>query len=185
MEYIAEKLTLYLECKSIIHNERAIYKYGFEGLISTLTGTLILFIIGIISNHFVEAILYECVFSILRKYIGGYHCKSHITCIVSYNSLFIEYIIFKKYLNLNIFVILGCMIFICIYAPIKNKNKTVLLTSQIKSKRLSILWSFIIVICILGMYFYQIQYYKILFFVFVLTTIFMLGGQWEYEKTIL
>lgn len=69
MGNIAEKLTLYLEKKDIIQDERNVYKYGFEGLISTLMGTFLLIIIGIITNHFIETIIYECMFSTLRKYI--------------------------------------------------------------------------------------------------------------------
>lgn len=148
MENIAEQLTLYLEKKDIIQDDRNVYKYGFEGFISTLAGTVLLIIIGIITNHLIEAIIYEYIFSTLRKYIGGYHCKSHAHCIVLYNSLFVLFMVIETHLRLNILAILGCVILIIIYAPIKNKNKTTTLLSEIHNRKCGIIWSLVVVMSI-------------------------------------
>ena len=185
MENIAEKLTLYLEKKDIIKDERNVYKYGFEGLISTLVGTFLLIIIGIITNHLIEAIIYECIFSTLRKYIGGYHCKSHAHCIVLYNSLFMLFIIIETYLKLNSLAILGCMILIITYAPIKNKNKSISTSSEKHNRVCGIIWSLVVVMSIVIMYLNNIHYYKILFYIIYLTTILMIGGKIEYERNVL
>ncbi|WP_270524786.1 accessory gene regulator B family protein [Longibaculum muris] len=102
MENIAETLTRFLEKKEIIKEDRNIYKYGFESFISTFIGTIILIDIGLITHYFIEALIYESIFTFVRKYTGGYHCKSHHACIFLYNFIFILYVILNKTIQLHL-----------------------------------------------------------------------------------
>lgn len=59
-----------------------VYVYGMECFLNTGITTLLLFIWGLFSHNFAEEIVWIITFSILRKYAGGYHSPSQITCIL-------------------------------------------------------------------------------------------------------
>lgn len=187
MEYLAECITVLLENNGIIKTERKIYKYGFEGLISSIIGTVFLIGLGIVLNSLFEAILYECVYSTLRKYVGGYHCKTHITCIIVYNSIFIIYLSIQNFLNFNLPILLLLLLItnmlIIKFAPIRNENK--LLTSIVykRNKKIGLIYSGLISLIILILFYNNHQSYKLLLFIFVIIGIFIIGGEIENESS--
>ena len=89
---LSQYITNYLIKHKIIDQETEIYEYGFELMISTWIGTILVLIIGSITNHFLDAVIYECVFRFTRIYTGGYHCKTYTKCILSYVFFFIIFI---------------------------------------------------------------------------------------------
>lgn len=68
---LSDKLILYLEKNNVLKEDKEIYLYGARLVISTLIGTVLLFLVGIITNHFIEAVLYEIVMSSSRSILGG------------------------------------------------------------------------------------------------------------------
>lgn len=67
---ISNIIVNYLDKNNVLKKEKNIYIHGARLLISTLIGTLLLIIIGIISHHFVEAIIYEIIISSSRSILG-------------------------------------------------------------------------------------------------------------------
>lgn len=125
---ISKLITNYFVKHNIIKNEIEIYEYGFELMVSTWIGTIIVFIIGMCTNHLLDAIIYECVFRITRIYTGGYHCKTYLRCILTYVLFFIIFLLVIHYLNY--FTLLGIIVISIInllitklFCPVDNKNK--------------------------------------------------------------
>ena len=124
---LSNRLVDYLERCLCLKEDKEIYIYGAELLISSMIGTVLLLFIGFVSHHFVEAIIYEILISSSRSILGGYHCKSYYTCIFSYLIIFMGDLLFIQYFYINInqliFIeILGFLVTI-FNCPIDNINK--------------------------------------------------------------
>ena len=85
-EFLAEKTIQILESLNIISKNRAIYKFRIEILISILVEILLIMIIGFILDCFFEALIYNVIFLVLRKYTGGYRCITHLGNITALTS---------------------------------------------------------------------------------------------------
>ena len=109
-------------------NEKEIYAYSIEVLISLLINFIILSITACILKKTVELIAFIVFFSSLRSYAGGYHSKTHIECItISFcifiisalsSTYFIEYGKIILYLGITFSII---MVFVL--APAESENK--------------------------------------------------------------
>lgn len=68
----------YLVKNGLIEQDKmAIYKYGYEILISNISVALI---VRAIFSEFIESIIFLMVFAIMRKYCGGYHANTYLKC---------------------------------------------------------------------------------------------------------
>lgn len=56
---LSENIVDYLEKNHVLKEDKEIYLYSTRLMISTLIGTILIFIIGIVTNHFIEAIIYS------------------------------------------------------------------------------------------------------------------------------
>lgn len=140
-----------LDNKIIKEKERDIYTYGFQIIISSMVGILMVGAIGLISNRFIESVLFLMVFISTREYSGGYHAKSFLSCSVLFISLYFILLVFAGMLYKNfelyhISVILLIHLFIILkYSPIKNERKPltqkVVIANRKKSITISIIWS--------------------------------------------
>lgn len=66
--------------KIVEESREAIYAYGMELLISDVLSTLIVLLIALISHTLPAVIVFSAVFMGLRKFAGGYHANSHLSC---------------------------------------------------------------------------------------------------------
>lgn len=128
---ISQYITNYLIKHKIIEQETEIYEYGFELMISTWIGTILVLIIGGFTNHFLDAVIYECVFRFTRVYTGGYHCKTYTRCILSYVFFFIIFIFLFPYLNTisfysTLIICLFNLFIVMILCPVDHQNKKLL-----------------------------------------------------------
>lgn len=98
---LSENIVDYLEKNHVLKEDKEIYLYSTRLMISTLTGTILIFIIGIVTNHFIEAIIYEIVISSSRRILGGYHSKTYFNCILTYMSLFVFVLVIDDFFNIN------------------------------------------------------------------------------------
>lgn len=69
--------------KTVEENKEAIYAYGMELLISDVLNTLIVLLIALISHTLPAMIVFTAVFMGLRKFAGGYHANSHLSCMLT------------------------------------------------------------------------------------------------------
>lgn len=117
-------------CKNdiITDEEKNIYQYGFEIGISNLVNVFIAIMLGLIFSQLVSILIFLCVFSVMRKYSGGYHADTYEKCelIFALNVIGIIYILklgiyFSKIQCLCISVL--SILILVILAPIENKHK--------------------------------------------------------------
>ncbi len=123
-----------------------IYIYGIELIISSIIGTSLIILTGLITNSLTQCVIYLITFSLIRVYTGGYHCMSYLKCnILSVASYIIVYmsLYFLESIFANPFSMLGVyittMLFALIFAPVKNKNKELTQKEQKKYKIISLI----------------------------------------------
>lgn len=68
-------------------DERDIYVYGYEIIISTVITFALLAITGLLFGKFIEAVAFFCVFYFLRRRTGGYHAKTYFKCNLNAHAL--------------------------------------------------------------------------------------------------
>lgn len=127
-------------------NERKeIIQYGTYALIQTLISIISVFIIGLLFNIALEALIFLFTASILRKYSGGAHSESSNVCtllgiIISICIGFLVKSSFFTKMNFEIIVFIGIVIFVFGYfivfkfAPVDTKNKPI--KTEKKKKRM-------------------------------------------------
>ena len=78
----AQKLTDHLCRQQIIkEEEKSIYYFCFEVVISTIYFWLIALALAVLSGQIVESVLYLTAFTLMRSAAGGYHAASHWRCL--------------------------------------------------------------------------------------------------------
>lgn len=105
------------------------YIYGIELFLSSFICSVLLLLIGIITNTFFESVIFIVCFSALRIFTGGYHARSFLLCsvITLLNYLFVlciyKWLLFylsKTYVNLSVFIV-SLLLFILL-APVDNPS---------------------------------------------------------------
>lgn len=64
---LSKTIVHYLEKNNTLHEGKEIEMCEFNICISTFIGTSLLFVVGILTNHFIEAIIYEVIMSSSRS----------------------------------------------------------------------------------------------------------------------
>lgn len=135
--------------------ERPVYIYGFELLLSTLSSMITVFSVSIIISKLGYAIFFMLFFFSLRLFTGGYHAKNYLRCFITTNTLFIIAILLTEFILffhlkwiMPILVTISTAV-IWIFAPIKNIHHPCSEESYIKNKKrahlLSSLYSLIFI----------------------------------------
>ena len=139
-------------CKKgvILEDEKEIYVYGYELLISSFFGVFTTLILGMILGRTLETLLFLFVFIITRQRCGGFHANHFITCILTFLLTYLSVMFLSTYLlaiEWRLLIILMLILYgitIFRFAPMEHKNKPlsedVKKTNRIKSIQLSILW---------------------------------------------
>lgn len=109
-------------------------RYGLEGIYLTLTKTIIILLVSVILNIFIETLICILLFNIIRYFAFGFHAEKSFHCLLLslFNFVAIPYVLLKvnNSLVLNIIICLICLVFILIFAPadtvkrpLKDKKK--------------------------------------------------------------
>ena len=108
------------------------YIYGIELFLSSFICSVLLILIGVITNTFIESIIFIVFFSALRIYTGGFHAQSFMLCtvitLVNYIVIICTYrwlfnYFSKLYVNLPAFLL--TLIVIAVLAPVDNPNNPI------------------------------------------------------------
>lgn len=70
-------------------NEKAVYAYSIEVLLSLLLNLMILSLTAYVLNKKLELLIFIIFFSGLRTFAGGYHARTHAECIFLSFSIFV------------------------------------------------------------------------------------------------
>ena len=78
---LAKNIAHFFVVQKIVEKPKeAIYAYGMELLLSDVLNALIVLLIALISHTLPAVIVFTAVFMGLRKFVGGYHANSHLSC---------------------------------------------------------------------------------------------------------
>lgn len=150
-----------------------------------MLGTLLLFLIGLISHHFIEAILYEIILSTSRSILGGYHCKSYTRCITLYVSLYVLCLILNTFTfsYIHIFMIqLISFLITLTCCPVQNVNKPVSQRKYQIFKKYSLIYISLYIVIIDCLFIINNHYINFMTCTLVTIQILTLGGKIDYEK---
>ena len=187
IDSLSNKLVNYLDKGNYLDEDKEIYLHGAKLIISEVIGTLLLLFLGLMTNHFIEAVVYEIVLSSTRSILGGYHCKSYAACICTYAGFYLAGVIFLNYYHFTLMTILiVCLIGsinILALGPVDNVNKV----ASKKKKDVFIRYSKIVLIIYLtiiaALFHIHNGYLDIMVYIFIVINLLMLGGKIDYEKS--
>lgn len=119
-----------LSQKIIKKQEKEIYVYGTQLVISSIINLLICITISLLLGELINGLIFFAVFSSLRRFTGGFHCKTFIMCNVVFSSVVALALLSNTFLGKvfeNYVIVMVTAIFnlICIllFSPVYNENK--------------------------------------------------------------
>lgn len=165
ISFLSNRLADFLCEKEIIEKEqKPIYKYGIEIIISSMIGFLLIFTIGLIFGMLIKACIFYMVFVYTRIYTGGYHASSYLKCNMVLLIIYLWVLFFSEMLISSYSIIVHLMILIMYissifgFAPITNANKPMGEDEIKKNRKKSILISIVWCVLSLGLYFLSVKY---------------------------
>lgn len=153
LTYLARRISSFFISKGTIReDEKQIYDYCFEIMLSTILNFCSVMVIAIITQTVFLTLCYIVGFMIIRATAGGYHAETHIACFMI---LIVSYAIYLVILlNLSNKIISALTIGICVVsaliiiflAPVENHYKPLTKTEVKEFKRKSYLAMLILAI---------------------------------------
>lgn len=141
-------------------DEKEIYAYSIEVLLSLIFNLIILSVTAIILKKIPELIIFIMFFSGLRTFAGGYHAKTHVECMsISFVIFIISamsntwFVAFGKIVM--IVGILASVLLVFIYAPTDSENKP--LNSNEKNKFMMISRIIVVIFSVIILFLYAIR----------------------------
>ena len=91
----------------IKEEEQEEYTYGLDLVMSVIASDLTMLIIGIIMKMIPQVIVFVFMYKFIRKYTGGFHCETALTCYLSSSTMCICVLLAIKYLpyNLGVYIV--------------------------------------------------------------------------------
>ena len=125
--------------------EQEEYTYGLDLVMSVIVSDLTMLIIGIIMKMIPQVIVFGFMYKFIRKYVGGYHCESSLTCLMSSSTMCICVLLAIKYLpyNLGVYIVVKVFgkrarIVLCITLVIFGVICAFGLTEMVKTMAISV-----------------------------------------------
>lgn len=129
LKSIAEEITVALAANDIIKmDEMEAYNYGLELLIPKVILYAAILIVSLITNTFLISLSFVVMLMALRRYAGGFHCKTAETCLLFsfliyllalFGYDFVHYIPQIAYALSSVF----SAIIVLIFAPVEDVNR--------------------------------------------------------------
>lgn len=141
-----------IENKIVEAEDKEIYIYGYEILISSAIGVALVLILGFLFNLVIETVIFLAEFILIRQSCGGYHANSYLKCILSFMSVFVLVIlalnIFLVHYSYLIWIVLSamCMSVMMELSPIENINKPLTQKTKSRNRKISIVLSAVVII---------------------------------------
>jgi Membrane protein putatively involved in post-translational modification of the autoinducing quorum-sensing peptide len=156
LNHLSDYIVDFLLRKKVISQEnREIYIYGYQIIISSVSGVIIIIIIGTMLKCLFESFIFLGVFILTRQCSGGYHAKTFLKCCLLFVSSYLAILVLEQFMidKITIYHII-CLMLVYIftilkYAPIENKNKKLLdknkALNRKKSIVISLFWLFVVI----------------------------------------
>lgn len=157
MEKIAEKFAEKLISKNICtEEEKPLYVYGMTLFLTTALVMLSIIALSMLFFDIRYGLLYVIMFPSLRVCVGGYHCKTYLSCFVASNIIFVLDALFAELLwihgaALSVLLVMAASPYIIIYAPVLNPNNPLTVKRKEKNRkkaiRRTVIMTIVAVIC--------------------------------------
>lgn len=146
MNWITSHVLMYMVNAKVIPNEQKhldFYRYGLEVTISTVLNFVLILLIGITTQHFIESFVFLFTFVLLRTCAGGYHANTYFGCNLIMCTSFLCLIIIYDFIIAKInfsFAIISFVLFLSIavaFCPVEHINKPI--NNENKRKKLKLI----------------------------------------------
>ncbi len=123
-------------------NEKEVYAYSIEVLLSLLLNIIILSVAAYILNKKLELLIFIIFLSGLRTFAGGYHARTHMECILLSLSFFVISAMCGTYLKqygevILVFGVIFSILMVFWLAPSETENKPLSKNERKKYKVIS------------------------------------------------
>lgn len=124
-DFFAKRL---IQNSIILQEDKVLYEFGVKVLIWHILHISIVVILGLVFDRFFETFFFVILYSILRKYAGGYHAKSEINCllcsfiVVIFANIFLDFLLDNDNMISSCLFLIFCGI-IWKLAPVDNENR--------------------------------------------------------------
>ncbi|MDO4281401.1 MAG: accessory gene regulator B family protein [Peptococcaceae bacterium] len=132
MEQTVNRIIEWFIVQNIIQRQdKAIYSYGLEILLFSLTTYAIILVLAIIFHRIVETIIFLLAFRFLRVHSGGYHAQTRMRCLIMSVTMYVLFLVFLINLPIEmtppIFIISVCFVIITVFscAPVVHENRNI------------------------------------------------------------
>jgi len=145
LKKLSEEISLLLVSNKIISIEnREIYIYGIELLLSNMITFIAIIFISIVTKTFLISMLYSLIFCSLRIFAGGYHCKTYISCFFTSISIYILMLVLNFQLDsiksiLSIILVVLFSPIILMFAPVEHENNPLTAEEKVKYRKCCII----------------------------------------------
>lgn len=145
INYLSYNIADYFYLNKVIEEEeKVIYVYGLQLIMSTVVGITLIIIIGLILNKFLLSLIFLMTFISIRMYSGGYHANSYVKCNLTLISIFLTVLMAIKFTPMNYIIIISVIMIISTYyiiykyAPVDNENKRLTEKKKKENKRITL-----------------------------------------------
>lgn len=187
IKYLSDNITDFFYSNNIIQEEdKEIYVYGLQLIISTIIGITLILVLGLILKKLFYSIIFLISFIPIRMYSGGYHANSYVKCNLTLISLYLvamSAVIFTPsvyVIRISVIMAIITIYIILKYAPVDNENKRLTENRKKGNKKITVFILF--AFCLIGVVMYKINiqlFYTIIvtmFLVSILIIIKVKGG---------
>ena len=133
IQEISKQITQYIFLYQEQKESFEVHQYGVEVILSSTIDIVLILLVGWFSHTLVESFIFLCLFWLLRKFSGGYHCQTYAKCISLHVALYVIYLctqsIWCKYRLVQ--SVFGLMILLK-YSPVHNRELNQYIQKQYK-----------------------------------------------------
>ena len=131
LTHMAQRISSFFISKDIVpEEERSIYDYSFEILLSTVMNFLAVMIIAFFSHTVIPTIWFLIGFMAIRATAGGFHAETHVGCFLILMCTYGGYLLGLLWLSNSVLTVLTVVfsiiswLLVVILAPVEDHNKT-------------------------------------------------------------
>lgn len=156
LSILAKKMSSFFIRHGMVKEEnREIYDYSFEILISSIVNLGMILILSIVFHSFLNTCFFLLSFSLMRANTGGYHANTHWACILTLGMVYVLYLFGLKLILPHLLIyIIPTMCFVEIIlilwlAPIEDSHKKLNKEEMVKFRKRSVFILIILEVCVL------------------------------------
>lgn len=129
LKSIAEEVTVVMAANDIIKTEEMeAYTYGLELLIPKVILYVVILVVSLITDTFLMSVAFVILLMSLRRYSGGFHCKTAEICVIVSFLMYLlaifgyEFVSFIPNMVYGVSTVLSSVI-VLIFSPVEDKNR--------------------------------------------------------------